>query len=79
MSGWQAAGGPSPHDRLTLELIRADWSPFYDAGYVDGTYAAMRIAGGDLLSADTPEGLDSAIRADWKRHAKPSAPPWGTQ
>ena len=64
------------HEALALDSIRAAWYETYDVGYVadmdgfpDGAYLARRLTGGALLLADTPAGLDSAIRADWARLA----------
>jgi hypothetical protein len=57
----------TPLDALTLESVKDDWGTEYDIGLADGVFLAYRLAGGDLLAADTPEGLESAIRADYTR------------
>jgi hypothetical protein len=55
----------------TPEITRAlgdldrRWGHLYDLAYRDGQYLARRIdATGQALTADTPEELDAAIRAD---------------
>ena len=48
--------------------IVARWGAFYWIEY-DGTYRATRPDGSVLPVADTPDGLDSAIRADFSRWA----------
>jgi hypothetical protein len=52
---------------MTLDDVRAAWAPGYDVGEVAGRFWAMRLIGGQPLEADTPEKLDSAIRADLAR------------
>ena len=56
-------------DEMTLDGIREAWAEFYDIGCAEGVYCAFWLFDGpmDLLAADTPEGLDSAIRADAAR------------
>ena len=65
LSSWPAAGGTAC-GALTMQDITARWGAFYWIEY-DGTYRATRPDGYVLPVADTPEGLDSAIRADWAR------------
>ena len=74
MTAWQAADSRSALDAITLEHIRVTWDGIYGVGYVrdaegypDGVYLARYSTGGNLLTAGTPEGLDSAIRADFCR------------
>jgi hypothetical protein len=51
-----------------LQQVRERWgAKGYDVGKADGMCCAMHLAGGDLITADTPEGLDSAIRAHFVR------------
>ena len=66
MKAWPAA------DAVALENVREIWLGIYDVGYADGAYRAARtLAAGPLLTTDSVEGLDSAIRADWAR--------WGSE
>ena len=58
-------------DLMTLDEIRAAWGQQYDIGYADGAFYSYRLPGGPLLAAHTPEGLESAIRADWTRRGRP--------
>ena len=61
---WPTAAG------MTLDRIRADWGAFYRVEYTEaGRYRATRPDGLVLPEADSPEGLDSAIRADYARWA----------
>ena len=64
LSSRPASGGTVA--ALTMQDIVARWGAFYWIEY-DGTYRATRPDGYVLPVADTPEGLDSAIRADWVR------------
>jgi hypothetical protein len=61
-----AAAWPTP-DELQMEQLAEQWRGTYDVGRVDGVCLAFRWPDGPLLSAATPGGLDSAIRADWAR------------
>jgi hypothetical protein len=54
-------------DELVMDEIRRTWQGIYDVGYADGSFLARRIDGGDLIGAETPAGLESAIRADYAR------------
>ena len=67
VTAWPAAYSRDVNDELAMDRIRADWFGIFDAGYADGAFLARRITGGVLLSASTPAGLESAIRADWFR------------
>lgn len=60
-----AADDRSVSDALLMDRIRADWGDAYDVGYAAGSFLARRIIGGGLLTAETPAGLESAIRADY--------------
>ena len=56
-------------DAIRLDEIKARWESAYDIG-MDGTvFCAVWLFGDSplLLTADSPAGLDSAIRADWHR------------
>jgi hypothetical protein len=54
----------TPESRALQDLDRA-WGHLYDLAYRDGRYLARRVDGtGHALTADTPEELDAAIRAD---------------
>ncbi len=55
-------------DALLLQQVKDDWAGCYDVGYADGEYYAFRLIGGEPLTADTPAGIDSAIRADFVRY-----------
>lgn len=55
-------------DELFMDRIRTDWAGLYDVGYAGGSFLARRITGGDLIGAETPAGLESAIRADAVRY-----------
>ncbi|HTQ88509.1 MAG TPA: hypothetical protein VMK84_03355 [Streptosporangiaceae bacterium] len=54
-------------DQMTLDGIHARWGRYYDLWADGGTYYARHALAGEPLKADTPAGLDSAIRADWSR------------
>ncbi len=57
---------PAAHE-MTLGVLRAAWGEIYDLGFAGGEYHALHLTSGRLISAATPEGLESAIRADWSR------------
>ncbi len=61
VSAWPTA------DEITLQSISAAWGTVYDCGYAHGVYWARRHDAEHLLSAGTPAGLESAIRADYAR------------
>ena len=70
MTAWPAADGINVRDALTLQDIARDYGRYYDLWFKDGTYYARFITAGKPLEADTPAGLESAIRADaWRRTA----------
>jgi len=56
-------------DQMTLTAIAETWGVFYDTWFEGGMYRARRADGTALTPAPTPEGLDSAIRADWARRS----------
>jgi hypothetical protein len=58
-------------DQLLIEQIQADWAGIYDVGYAAGEFWAFRLIGGQPLTADTPAGIESAIRADFVRWVAP--------
>ena len=62
-----ARPGPFDVDRdRALDALRLAWDELYDAGFADGAYRAARIDGtGNLLTGQTPDELNAAIRADW--------------
>lgn len=62
-----AADDRSVTDALLMDRIRATWQDHYDIGEVRGSFLACRLTGGPLITADTPAGLESAIRADYAR------------
>lgn len=71
VTAWPAEDGIDVRDALTMQDIARTWGAYYFLEYSDGMYRATRPDGVDLPPADTPEGLDSAIRADWARwHAR---------
>ena len=67
---WPLSGGLDAHDAMALDRLRDAWGGVYDVGYASGTCWAAWLLGGDPLSASTPEGLESAIRADWARRSR---------
>lgn len=69
IGAWTALAGLDPLDALALDELRDAYGTHYDIGYAESVYCAFWLFDGpmDLLTADTPEGLDSAIRADWAR------------
>ena len=54
---------------MTLDDVRDSWGDLYDIGTVDGVHYACFLTGGTVLNADTPAGLDSAIREDFAHPA----------
>ena len=67
MNGRMAVDGLSPHDALILDGLRDQWGGLYHLGYADGTFTAARWDGAPPLTAETLEGLASAMRADFYR------------
>ena len=68
MTAWTTADGRDIRDEVKMDKLRAEeWAAPYDAGFADGNYHARHISGGALLTAHTPEGLASAIKADVAR------------
>ena len=67
MTAQPAADDRDMADDLLMDELRQTWVDLYDVGYAGGSFLARRITGGDLLGAETPAGLDSAIRADFVR------------
>ncbi len=63
----EAADGRDIRDEIAMDALRRDWFEHYDIGYAANWYLARRLNGGPLLTAGTPAGLESAIRADWAR------------
>jgi hypothetical protein len=67
--GTAGTARPGPFDvdqNRALDALRLAWSDVYDTGFADGAYRAARIDGtGDLLTGQTPDELNAAIRADW--------------
>jgi len=62
------AGAWPTADEMTLDALKASgWAGWYDIGFTAGEYYAFRLIGGPLLTARTPAGLESAIRADFSR------------
>jgi len=54
----------TPQSRALEDLDRR-WGHLYDLAFRDGRYIARRADGtGQALTADTPEELDAAIKAD---------------
>ena len=68
LSSWPAAGG-TVCGALTMQDVVARWGAFYWIEYDGAAYRATRPDGYVLPVADTPDGLDSAIRADFSRWA----------
>ena len=53
---------------MTLRALAATCGRYYDLWFDGGTYCAL---GGEPLKADSPAGLDSAIRAElWRQGAR---------
>ncbi len=67
MTAEPAAEGRDVSDDLLIDALRIYWQGVYDVGYAGGAFLARRITGGDLLTAETPGGLESAIRTDRAR------------
>jgi len=62
--------GLQSHDpfAVALDQLKAEpWAAPYDIGFAADAYHGCRLTGGALLTADTPEGLASAIKADIAR------------
>ena len=70
---WPAAAGLDAHAAMALDRLRDTWGAVYDIGHAAGACWAVWLLGGDPLSASTPEGLASAIRADWSRRQQAGA------
>jgi hypothetical protein len=55
----------TPEISRALRDLDSRWGHLYDLAFQEGQYLARRIdATGQALTADTPEELDAAIRAD---------------
>jgi len=55
---------PVPTADEAMQQVCERWAPKgYDVGEAGGKCCAMHLISGDVLTADTPDGLDSAIRA----------------
>ena len=50
--------------RDVLDQVRLAYGADWDIGFAGGVYCARRLAGGPLLTADTPGELAAAIWAD---------------
>lgn len=48
---------------MTLTVIQAAWGLYYDFRAENGIYRARHVLDGCEVSAGTPAGLESAIRA----------------
>jgi len=56
---------------MTLQHLATTYGRYYDLWFDGGTYYARYALGGEPLKADSPEGLDSAIRAHlWRQGAR---------
>ena len=56
---------------MTLQALAATYGRYYDLWFDGGTYYARYVFGGEPLTADSPEELDSAIRAHlWRQGAR---------
>ena len=65
MSAWPTA------DEMTLQSLAGLYGRYYDLWFDGGTYCARYALGGEPLKADSPAGLDSAIRAElWRQGAR---------
>jgi hypothetical protein len=70
MTAWPTADGRDIRDEVAMDELRDQpWAKAYDAGFASGAYRAIHLSGGALLTADTPEGLASAIKADVARRS----------
>ena len=58
---WPAA------DQMTLAAIQELWGAWYHVEHDGGVYRATRPDGVALPEAGSPEGIESAIRADFSR------------
>ena len=66
MNGWQA-GRRDPLDPIAISHLAAFWHGVFEVFEGESDYRARRLTGGPVLTADTPVGLESAIRAAWAR------------
>ncbi len=69
MTALPAEDARDRRDELVMDRIRTEWHGAYDIGYAADAYLGRHLTGGPLLSAATPEGLESAIKADWVRRS----------
>ena len=63
-AGMAADGPPDIGDAIVMDGIAERWGAHYRLVFTEGKYQAYRLI---PLTADTPDGLDSAIRADFSR------------
>ena len=70
MTAWMTDDGRPIRDEIALDDLKAEpWAAPYDIGFAADAYHGVHLTGGALLTADTPEGLASAIRADIARRS----------
>ena len=51
-----------------IDALRVTWGEIYDIGFADGAWHAARLDGtGPLLTAQVPDELAAALRADYTR------------
>ncbi len=56
---------------MTLQALTSAYGRYFDLWFDGGTYCARYALGGEPLKADSPAGLDSAIRAElWRQGAR---------
>ena len=66
--GGQQRGVFEVDEDRALEALRLSWGDAYDIGFERGAWiAASTHAGGRTFTAETPDALNVAIRADWAR------------
>ncbi len=69
--GVGVSGAWPTQSEMTLQALAATYGRYYDLWFDGGTYCARYVFGGEPLAADSPEELDSAIRAHlWRQGAR---------
>jgi hypothetical protein len=59
-------------EERVIEALRLAWGEAYDIGFADGAWRALRLDGhGLLVTGQTPDELNAAIRADFTRERTP--------
>jgi hypothetical protein len=64
---WAVADGRDVSDEYLITVFAVKWAALYEFGGEPGAYWARHLGDGFVLRAATPDGLDSAIRANEAR------------